>query len=93
MKVTEGATNNYMNKSARLHRFHLKDRWWLVGAREWGIDTKCLREISLSHCFVLPTFTNSVSGEVQKITSLFFFFFSGKELMVFSGNKVDGVVV
>ena len=40
---------------------------------------------------VFPTFTNDRSGEVQKITSVFFFL--GKELMVLSGNGVDGAVV
>ena len=45
-------------------------------------------------CYVCQfCFGDDVSGEGQKSSSLFFPFFSGKELMVFPRNKVDGVVV
>ena len=44
-------------------------------------------------CFRQFCFGDDVSGEVQKNTSPYFPFFSGKELMVFPRNKVDGVVV
>ena len=88
MKVTDSHKQSHEQECSTT-------QYRVVGVRGWGGGGGSRSDMSprdfLLIVVVFPTFTNDRSGEVQKITSVFFFL--GKELMVLSGNRVDGAVV